>query len=351
MSKFAPEAARWLRPEPRCTIPISTVQQIVRIVLPHRSVVGIERFRDGFRNANFKVQLDSAPDMVVLRLYEHDPSLCQKELDIFHLVRDSVPVPCILYAEPAGTADLPPFMLLEYVQGIGFRELKRNGGREAVAQAAYSAGQTLAAIGRITFAKSGWLAPAGSPERAGVARAGVEGPTVTNALTEGPDPLPRFVDQCLASGNLQRRLDADLRESIHRLFWQRAEQLARLDNEACLVHCDFGKRNLLMREVAGKWSVAAVLDWEFAVAGSPLIDVGHFLRYERNAQPLLEPHFSTGFQQAGGKLPGDWRRLSRIIDLSALCESLTHDDLPQPVEAELIELARATVENRDHQVP
>ena len=32
---------------------------------------------------------------------------------------------------------------------------------------------------------------------------------------------------------------------------------------------------------AGRWAVAAVLDWEFAVSGSPLADVGHFLRYER----------------------------------------------------------------------
>jgi len=113
------------------------------------------------------------------------------------------------------------------------------------------------------------------------------------------------------------------------------------------VHCDFGSRNLLVREAAGKWTVASVLDWEFAVAGSPLIDVGHFLRYERAKRALLEPHFSEGFLSGGGKLPGDWRHLARVFDLSALCEVLTHDQLPDDVVVELIELVRASVEESD----
>src|SRR6185437_6695629 len=43
----------------------------------------------------------------------------------------------------------------------------------------------------------------------------------------------------------------------------------------------------------GTWTVAAVLDWEFAVSGSPLLDIGHFLRYECASRPLAEPHFSN----------------------------------------------------------
>ncbi len=108
-----------------------------------------------------------------------------------------------------------------------------------------------------------------------------------------------------------------------------------------------GKRNLLVRKVGEKWTVAAVLDWEFAVAGSPLVDVGHFLRYETFSRPRVEPHFSNGYVEAGGRLGEGWRRLARVIDLVALCESLTHDALPDPVVAELSELVTATIEDRD----
>jgi len=203
---------------------------------------------------------------------------------------------------------------------------------DAIAQAAYSAGKTLAAIGRTKFSKPGWLAP---------------GPSVTAPLLEGADSMPRFVDLCLASTNLQQRMPADLRDGTHALIWSWAPQLGHLDDEPCLVHGDFGKRNLLVREIARQWSVTAVLDWEFALSGSPLADLGHFLRYERAARPVAEPHFSNGYLHAGGKLPQNWRQLARLVDLTALCESLTHDQLPDSVVAELVELVRATVENRD----
>jgi hypothetical protein len=50
---------------------------------------------------------------------------------------------------------------------------------------------------------------------------------------------------------------------------------------------------------------------------------------------------------AGGRLPQNWRRLSRLVELTALCESLTHDQLSGTVVAELVALVRATVENQD----
>lgn len=223
---------------------------------------------------------------------------------------------------------------MRYVEAISFRELKRSGDISLISQAAYSVGQTLAFIGRTTFPHTGWLGP---------------GPKVGAPLLESADPGPRFVDLCLASTNAQRRVEADLRDQVRTLAWSYASQLASLDDARCLVHGDFGKRNLLVQQATGKWNVAAVLDWEFAISGSPLIDVGHFLRYECVSHPVAEPHFSEGYLHAGGRLPDGWRRLARIVDLIALCESLTHDELPHDIVVELVELVRATVEDRDPQ--
>ncbi len=111
------------------------------------------------------------------------------------------------------------------------------------------------------------------------------------------------------------------------------------------MHCDFGSRNVLVRESAtsGRWEVAAVLDWEFAVSASPLVDVGHMLRYEPRDATRLEPHFSRAFAEAGGHLPHDWRELSRALDLTALVELLGHASLPEDVANEVLDLLRATV--------
>ena len=328
----APEQSRWVRAEPRRSLSTPALERIVHAAFPRCRVLSSEPLGDGKRNANFKLQLDPTPEPVVLRIYEHDASLCQKEVDLMRLVSTAVPVPEVIHAEPHGWEDLPPFTLARWVEGITFRDLKGSGDAEAIAEAAQAAGETLAAIGRFRFPKPGWIAP---------------GPTVASPLLEGADPMPRFIDLCLASENLRRRVPGGLRDRTHALMWSWAPQLADLDREACLVHGDFNKRNLLVRCVGGRWTVAAVLDWEFAVSSSPLADLGSFLRYERAARPVAEPHFFAGYVRAGGRLPHNWRRLARLVDLAALCESLTHDQLSDAVIQELVELVRATIEDRD----
>lgn len=330
----ARDEARWFRSEPRRTLHTSVLDRIVQAAFPRRRVLEIQPLLDGLRNANFKLRIDAKPEWIILRLYEHDASLCRKEIDVMRLVGRSVPTPEILHAEPQGLDEIPPFIVMRYVEGVSFHQLKRGGDREALAQAAYVAGETLAAIGRFAFPGAGWLGP---------------GLAVAAPLLDGADPLPRFVDRCLTSTNLHRRVPAGVRDSIQALMWSRAGQLATLGNEARLVHGDFNRRNLVLRCEAGRWSVAAVLDWEFAVSGSPLADLGNFLRYERASQPLAEPHFSAGYLHAGGALPENWRNLARLIGLTSMCESLTRDELPDDVVSELVELARAVVERRDPQ--
>jgi aminoglycoside phosphotransferase (APT) family kinase protein len=328
----APHEARWIRREPRRTLAPEILERMVHRAFPRCGVVGMQPLGDGLRNTTFQLRLDGQPEPVVLRIYEHDASLCRKELDLLRLAGGLVPVPEVIHAEPYGLEDLPPFTLARYVEGISLRDLKRSGDRGGTAEAAYSAGETLAAIGHANFDRPGWLGP---------------GPAVTVPLLEGKDPTPRFVDLCLASINLERRMPADVRDRTSGLVWRWAPQLARLDEEARLVHGDFNGRNLLVRCLAGRWSVVAVLDWEFAVSGSPLGDLGNFLRYERALVPLAEPHFSDGYLHAGGALPRDWRRLARVLDVAAIFESLTHDQLPDTAVAELVDLVRAIVDDRN----
>src|SRR5258708_35157294 len=129
----APDAARWLRPEPRRSLPAEVLEQVVKAAFLHSRVLEVQPLTTGLRNANFILRLDSAPDRVVLRIYEHDESLCQKEVDLMRLMGGSVPVPEVIHAEPRGLDALPPFTLTRYVEGISFRDLKRNGDREAIA--------------------------------------------------------------------------------------------------------------------------------------------------------------------------------------------------------------------------
>ena len=276
----AAQQARWFREQPRFTFPHSLLERVVQIAFPNSSVVELEPLRGGFRNANFKIKLSCMPDSIVLRIYEHDPSLCQKEMDLMRLIAGSLPVPELIYAEPNGWDDFPPFTLVRYIEGISFHELKRSGETKAIAQAAHSVGETLAAIGRMNFSTSGWLA---------------QGLRVMDPHFENTNAVPYFIDDCLESPNLRERVPSTVRKLVRAFAWSMTAELANLGPRTQLVHGDFGKRNVLVRLAEGRWKVAAILDWEFALSGTPLVDIGRFLRYERKSRPVAEPQFSVGY--------------------------------------------------------
>jgi aminoglycoside phosphotransferase (APT) family kinase protein len=296
-----------------------------------RRVDKVQLLSDGLCNFNYRVDLGKGAEVIVLRLYGRDPQACQKEVDLLRMVRETVPVPEVLLVSASGEGVVGPFIVMRYVEGITFRQLRRTCDSEAIAQAAHSIGETLAALGRYKFARRGTLGA---------------GPAVVGHYLSGSNAIPEFIDSCLASPTLRSRLDERVRERVHDLAWARARELAPLQDEMCLVHGDFNNRNIIVRrEQEGRWQVAAVLDWEFAVSGSPLFDIASFLQYERRCSPSREPHFSLGYEHGGGKLPEDWWQLARVVGLKGQCETLTEIDLPADILTEVVGLVRATVED------
>lgn len=306
------------------------IRECINTAFPGSKIAATEILSGGLINTNIKVEFSSRQPPVVLRIYRGDAAICVKEGAVLQCVRPTVPVPEVIHVEPNGVDGSGPFSILEFVTGVTFQQLKRRKDLEAIHQAAASAGETLARIGEFQFPKPGRL------ELDNELSAGAR-------YMEGPDPIPRLLDSFLESKHLQQRIDASLQQRLHSFIWSWAYRLRPFDDDSRLVHCDFGNRNILVDCVEGRWQVAAVLDWEFALSGSPLIDVGHFLRYETQEMPLREPYFSRAFVESGGSLPDDWRRISRVLDLTALVECLTHDRLPEDIADEILQLIDSTL--------
>ena len=279
----------------------------------------------------------ASPDMAAPEMGSQDTvsraaAVCRKEVDLHRLVAARVPVPEILYADFTGDAAIGPHVVMSWIEGLTFREIKRRRDPDAVAACASAIGAVLARIGEFTFERPGIIGPAlaiGAP------------------LLDGEHPIPAFVEKCLTSPEFGRRMELQDRACLREFIWRCAPELAALHGESALVHSDFGSPNLLVRPIGGRWTVTGVLDWEFAFSGPSLCDVGHMMRYERRATPKIEPHFSNSFREHGGALPVNWRKLSRVLDLTALCEFLTRPALPASIVPEILELILATVEDRD----
>jgi hypothetical protein len=74
------------------------IEPMAQAAFPHARPLEVEPLPGGLRNANFKVRLDTMTELVMLRICEHDASLCRKEIDLMRLIGRSIPVPDVLYA-------------------------------------------------------------------------------------------------------------------------------------------------------------------------------------------------------------------------------------------------------------
>jgi len=291
-----------------------------------RSVVDAEPLAGGIMNWNYRIRLSGSAERFVLRFYDRAPAACAREMRVLDLVRGDVPVPAVLHARPTAAGAYPPFCVLEFIDGISLRELRRRGDVNAVAEAAYDAGRLLPRLLRHRFDRSGLLSTELTVE---------DGPFAGASLAT-------VVEHFAASPLFRERLDARLRTRLIAFVESSAPGSAG-DDVISLVHGDFNSPNIFVRKDRGKWIVAAILDWEFAFAGSIFNDVGNMVRYERPGQPRYDPYFSRGLVDGGFPLPDDWFLRARLADLPALCELLTRDDVPDSIVAELRDLVSETL--------
>jgi hypothetical protein len=78
----------------------------------------------------------------------------------------------------------------------------------------------------------------------------------------------------------------------------------------------------MKKEEQGR-EVAAVIDWEFAFSGTPFFDLGNLLRPPLGEIPGMQAAVERGYRNAGGDLPIEWRKMSKLTDLTAWLEFLT----------------------------
>jgi aminoglycoside phosphotransferase (APT) family kinase protein len=320
------DKATWKVVSPPPTLTVAEADALLATWRDGRAVAEIAPLSGGIMNWNYRIQFAGSAERFVLRFYDRMPASCAKETRLLELVRGDVPVPEVLFVNAAGANGRPPHCVLEWVEGISLRELRRRGNDRGVANACYGAGRLLPRLTRHRFERSGLL------------------DTNLN-VTDGPftdAPLAAVVEHFAKSTLFRQRVNDTMRVRLH-AFLRATESLHDAPGRATLVHADFNSPNIFVRETNGQWGVAAILDWEFAFAGSILNDVGNMLRYERADRPRYEPHFSRGLADGGWRLPDEWFLRARLADLPALCDLLARDDVPDAIVAELLDLLSGTI--------
>ena len=302
-------------------------ESMIATALPDCHITATEMLTGGFSNTNYKVYRAEQPP-VVLRIIAQEPDIVRKEAAICHLIHAAVSVPEILYSDAEGKRFGHAYSIIEWIDGIALSTLLATSDGDTIGQCAYAAGKTLAGIARFTFPAPGLFGP---------------DLTVPAPFGAWRDSLSDYVAACLFQGHASRWLGDELMEQLWQLVVAKASYLDALPPGARLVHGDYKGQNLLVRQHNATWDIAAVLDWEFAYAGTPLIDLGIFLRYEADLPATYAHEVVRGYTEHGGDLPENWRPIIKLLDLVNLCDFLNSPLHRPQLYANVIGVIRQTL--------
>lgn len=281
---------------------------------------GLTPLPGGYSGETFLAE--SAGERTVVRIYAgrgaaRGAGAAEVDAAVMRLVRGLVPVPGVLEVRRAdGSAGTPALLVTQWLAGSRLDEVLPHA-EEGLAQSwGRSAGSVLARLAQMPMPRAGSF---------------LDGELRIGPFPPGGDDLVAWVDRHVSLGPLAAWESVDLARL--RELADRAQGLLDDVDRVCLVHGDLNAKNLLVDH----GEVVAVLDWEFAHAGSPLSDLGNLLRFERRPA-FVEAVLATysGLVVDAPTDPHDLLERARAADLWALVELAS-----RPAENPVTTAARA----------
>ncbi len=285
-------------------IDVPALAEMLAPAYPGQSVVAAELLSGGFANTNYKVELSNMDAPVVVRVYIRDPSAAYREASILELVKERVPVPEVLYVSPEGAAP-QTYLILSWVGGVPLDRLLVEAATPDAKRAVRATGSVLAKLQTFRFESAGFFG---------------KKLDIRNPFASEPRAIVGILEQCLFKDCGGERLGAALTQRLWRFVTEHEASLGVVEHHAMLVHGDFSGVNVVVRTTHGPPEVAALIDWEYAHSGTPLVDLGSMLRRPgHELTPWFQEELVRGYREDGGILPENWRQVSRIVDLVKLC--------------------------------
>jgi aminoglycoside phosphotransferase (APT) family kinase protein len=267
------------------------VEELIRLGLPGRKVLGFLAVEGGLVNGNFRVSLEGEPADVLLRIYRRGYLAAEVEFALSRLISGEIPAARFYHFSIENPVNGLPFAICEWMPGVPLG--KAEGDFAAIG---LSVGQVLAKIHSFRFPATGFFD----------ADLKIQQPVGADGAM-----LQDFVGHSLRTGLAGQRLDSDLASKLVKFVAREGDLLDGHPATPCLSHSDFNASNVLVVDS----SVSAVLDWEFAWAGSPYFDLGNLMRPPLGERPGFGEAVAAGYRSARGFLPDDWQRRARVADL------------------------------------
>jgi len=321
----------WERP-PRLELSRRELEHLVEPAFPGATVSEHSVLTTGLANTNIRFRLQGVEPTYVLRLHTREPKGAAREQELMSYLasnpRGAIPVAPLIYSDPAPQRGKHPYSIWGFVEGTLLQHLFKTLTDSELVDIAETCGRVAAAFTTHRFPSCGEFGPK---------------LTIVEEYGAPSQFVPEIIHQGLFGGLAGTRLGRPLRDALWASVERAAPLLREVDGRYTLVHADYKRSNLLLRRSERSWAVAAVLDWEFAFAGPPLVDVGLFLRAGEALPAGFREAFATGYRIVGRDLPSEWLRLSRLLDVVSQITFL-NDPRDRPrVVAETTKVVEETV--------
>jgi aminoglycoside phosphotransferase (APT) family kinase protein len=285
---------------------VKEIRELARSRLGGCEIESVSVLTGGFVNSNYRLVLRDHRSLV-LRVAAR-PADLKKELSVLKRVHEAVPVPAVVAEDFSGPH---PFALLEFIEGRLLSDSLGLLDGADLTRVAFEAGISLQAIHSFDLGKAGFFD---------------ENFVFNPAFENFGGGLYDYICSNLASGRVRERLGENLAGCASEYVQANRDQYWSIPNSTRLIHCDYNLKNILIRQTGSVLKVAGVLDWEFAMAGSPLVDIGNFLRFEDELPPGFSGSFIKGYLSSSIGLPDNWREVARLLDLAAMVNFLDSEE-------------------------
>lgn len=269
-------------------------------------VASISPLLEGCRNTNYVVQMHNSDATFLLRIFPINDDSWKKEKNLLSTLKSEIPVQQLYFISQDDSIESKTYAIYEFLKGITL-ESTIHSGYIPNNQLMSDIGKVLALIHKHTYTKVGFI----------------------NESLEVKDILPPFETwyEMFLGKNARMRLGRNLVNKIERIVSLNKDYLKDISKQISLVHGDFRPTNILIHN--GK--LRCILDWEFAMAGHPLADIGQLFRREEYFVENLRREFEKAYlEESVVKIPDNWYQLSKLRDLVNLLQMINAEgDLPQ----------------------
>lgn len=302
----------WEKTNSYIKIPKEIVEGIVKKYFPNQEFCGYEIISGGCANLNIKLNFSDNSKPVILRIYIREIDAAYREQKITELVSNIIPV-AKFYA--VDDFENYRFACIEYIEGITLRDLLLHHKHEDATLALKQAGKLLAKFQQFTFSQAGFFDK----------DLNIKTPLQQNDFLYS-------AQDCLKTEIVIQQLGSAKIAKINNLLIKNTRFFPDNSQPAHLVHADYDPSNILVNKINEQWHIVAILDFEFAFAGSWLCDIANMLRYTHQMPVNYEKSFLDGIKSTGLILPSNWQISINLLNLLSLLQCLLASSQERPMQ-------------------